>query len=438
MRFGASGNRSSGDWPADVASSSTVNSPLQSDAAEREPTREQLSSTLDALSERICRYSLVDHTIIYCNSAWAAAHRVRPEQLIGRKLDELLNPVEKRALDVQLSLLGPDTPTLRNPKLVPASDLPDRWVRWVDYYVAGKLGPEVLAVGRDATDEHLATQQLEMSEARFRELADRSADVVWRFSLVPVPHFDYVSPSVYNVIGITASELQSDLDLFLGALDEDGRSMVTAAINGERLPRRYDMTLHHVDGSRVIGAVSIADVSHGVQGVLRDVTEIRSVQAELAKQAMRDPLTGLANRRLFDEMLDSALHRTRRADDPVMIAYIDLDDFKSVNDVHGHVVGDSVLREVARRLQSAVRDGDLVARVGGDEFLILLEPLPTDSEKLVERIKATMAHPIEIGDDETVTIGASVGTAETGSVGRDPTSLIEAADADMYTDKQEL
>ncbi|RLE11698.1 MAG: hypothetical protein DRJ28_10280 [Actinobacteria bacterium] len=316
--------------------------------------------------------------------------------------------------------------------------MPDHWIRWVDYYVEGELGPEVVAVGRDATDEYLATQHLEMSEARFRELADRSADVVWRFSLVPVPHFDYMSPSVFNLTGFTASEVQADFTLFLDALDEDSLSMITAALNGEKLPRRCDMTFRHADGSHVIGEVRITEIDNGVQGVLRDVTEIRSLQAELVNQALRDQLTGLANRRLFDEMLDSALHRTLRTDDPVAIIYLDLDGFKTVNDTHGHTAGDGVLREVARRLQAAVRDGDLVARVGGDEFLILLELLPTGDESLVKRIKTTMARPIGIGDENTVTISASVGIADTGSVGRDPTVLIEAADANMYADKQRL
>jgi len=438
MELGAPRDRSGSGWPASVRFLSTGNGPAPPDSVEREPTREQLSSTLDALSERICRYSLADRTIIYCNSAWAAARRIPPGQLIGRNLDELLNPIEKQALDAQLSLLGPGTPILRNPKPVPAPDLPDHWVRWVDHYLEGELGPEVLAVGRDATDEYLATQQLELSEARFRELADRSADVVWRFSLVPVPHFDYMSPSVFNMTGFTASEVQADFALFLDALDEDGLSMITAAMNGAKLPRRCDMTFHHANGSHVIGEARIANVRNGVQGVLRDVTEIRALQAELANQALRDQLTGLANRRLFDEMFDSALHRTLRAGDRVTIIYIDLDGFKAVNDIHGHTVGDRVLQEVARRLQAAVRDGDLVARVGGDEFLILLELLPTDDENLVKRIKTMMARPIGIGDEKTVTISASVGFADTNSAGREPTALIEAADANMYADKRRL
>jgi len=427
-----------GDWPAGVRSSSPKNSPARPDSDERESTPEQLNSILDALSERICRYSVVDHTIIYCNSAWAAARRIPPGQLIGRSLDELLTPVEKDALDAQLSLLGHGTPILRNSEPVPAPEMPNHWIRWVDHYLEGELGPEVLAVGRDATDEHLATQQLEMSEARFRELADRSADVVWRFSLVPVPHFAYMSPSVFNMTGFTASEVKADFTLFLDALDEKGLSMITAALNGERLPRRVDMTFRHADGSHVIGEVRITDIDNGVQGVLRDVTEIRALQAELANQALRDQLTGLANRRLFDEMLDSALHRTLRTDDRVATIYIDLDGFKAVNDNHGHTAGDRVLREVARRLQATVRDGDLVARVGGDEFLVLLELRPTDDENLVERIKTTIARPIGIGDENAVTISASVGIADTDSVGRDPTTLIEAADVNMYADKQRL
>jgi len=437
MKLGAPRDRSGGgDWPASAPISSGVNSRVRPASHENEPTSEQLNNTLDALSERICRYSLIDRTIIYCNSAWAAARHMPQAQLIGRSLDELLTPFEKDALDAQLSLLGPGTPIVRNSEPVPAPETPDRWVRWVDHYVEGALGPEVLAVGRDATEAYLARQQLEMSEARFRELAHRSADVIWRFSLIPAPHFDYISPSVFNLTGFTASEIQADFTLLLDALDEDSLAMVTAALNGERLPRRYDMTFHHTDGSHVIGEVQVTDIKDGVQGVLREVTEIRALQAELANQALRDQLTGLANRRLFDEMLDSSLHRTLRTADRVAIIYIDLDSFKVVNDTYGHTAGDEVLREVARRLQAAVREGDLVARVGGDEFLVLLELRPTDDENLVERIQTAMACPIGIDDENAVTIDVSIGFADTDSAGRDPTALIKAADADMYADKR--
>jgi len=437
MKPGAPQDRNVGVGPAGGAHFlSTVNNPACPDSDEREVTREELSSVLDALSERICHYSLVDRTIIYCNAAWAAAHDLPPGQLIGSNLNDLMTPVERDALDAQLRLLGAGTPIIRNTKPIPAPDIPDRWVRWVDHYLMGEQGPEVIAVGRDATDEYLATQQLERSEARFRELADRSADVVWRFSLDPVPHFDYMSPSVFNMTGLTASEVKADFTLFLDALDEDGLSMITAALNGERLPRRCDVTFRHADGSRVIGEVRTTDNGDGAQGVLRDVTEIRVLQAELANQALRDQLTGLANRRLFDEMLNSALSRTLRTDNRVAIIFIDLDGFKTVNDVHGHVAGDGVLQEVSRRLLTAVREEDLVARVGGDEFLILLEPLLSDDEHLVRRIKAIVARPIGIGDGKTVTIGASVGFADTALVGRDPMALIEAADDNMYADKR--
>ena len=119
--------------------------------------------------------------------------------------------------------------------------------------------------------------------------------------------------------------------------------------------------------------VRVVETADGIQGVGRDVTEIRALQARLAEQATRDPLTGLANRRLLDELLGRALRRADRSGNTLTVAFLDLDNFKSVNDTYGHDAGDAVLRATATRLQAAVRDADVVARYGGDEFVVVYE-----------------------------------------------------------------
>ena len=124
----------------------------------------------------------------------------------------------------------------------------------------------------------------------------------------------------------------------------------------------------------MIGETQTTVVRDAVQGVTRDVTELRRLQDRLAALALRDPLTGLANRRLLDELLDAELARTQRNDVPLAVAYIDLDGLKQVNDTYGHDAGDAVLCEAARRLVSIVRGADVVARLGGDEFVVVYEP----------------------------------------------------------------
>ena len=134
-----------------------------------------------------------------------------------------------------------------------------------------------------------------------------------------------------------------------------------------------------------------------MQGVTRDVTELRRLQDRLAALALRDPLTGLANRRLLDELLDAELARTQRSEVPLAVAYIDLDGLKQVNDTYGHDAGDMVLCETARRLVAIVRGADVVARLGGDEFVVVYEPNDPSSDRLVDRIDEALVEPIEIG-----------------------------------------
>ena len=174
----------------------------------------------------------------------------------------------------------------------------------------------------------------------------------------------------------------------------------------------------------------------GLQGVGRDVTEIRALQTELIALALRDPLTGLANRRLLDELLTGALDRSQRAGTDLSVTYVDLDGFKAVNDTYGHDAGDIVLREVVRRMLSIIRAADVISRVGGDEFVIVHDTTHAEPHDLIARVTDALAKPIDIGNGFTVTCPASTGEANTRTVGWDATLLIAAADAAMYEDKR--
>jgi diguanylate cyclase (GGDEF)-like protein len=197
-----------------------------------------------------------------------------------------------------------------------------------------------------------------------------------------------------------------------------------------------DLYLRHADGSIVIGETQTTAVEDAVQGVTRDVTELRHLQDRLAALALRDPLTGLANRRLLDELLDAELARTQRSGVALAVAYIDLDGLKQVNDTYGHDAGDVVLCEAARRLVTIVRGADVVARLGGDEFVIVYEPTDPNSDKLVDRIDAALGEPIEVASGASVCCPASIGTADTRIVGWSATKLLAAADDAMYQVKR--
>ena len=179
-----------------------------------------------------------------------------------------------------------------------------------------------------------------------------------------------------------------------------------------------------------------------VGGILlnaRDVSERKAFEAELAHQAFHDPVTGLANRAMFAEQVRQALARARRDGRTPAVIFLDLDDFKTVNDSLGHAAGDEVLVEFARRLDDSVRGADVAARFGGDEFAILLEDVAESQSAAdaAQRILELLALPMTAGLRQ-VTLSGSIGISIFGpGDARDADELIRDADAAMYIAKRD-
>jgi diguanylate cyclase (GGDEF)-like protein/PAS domain S-box-containing protein len=396
---------------------------------------ERTAAMLDALPERVNRYRVRDHVITYCNTAWANQYRVDTRAALGRPLDDFLSDDELQGLRAQLAILDGDHRFAVDSTAREVKSSPGQWLEWADLYLPGE-NPEILSVGRDVTSRREAEARVAASETRFRELADRSADVVWRFVADPTPHFDYLSPSIDTVLGYPPGYFLEDFSRMLDILDVDGRAAIERALRGERVLGRFDFRFRHANGSTVVGETRTTAVPGGLQGVSRDVTELRELQASMTALALRDPLTGLANRRLFDELFEADLARTQRAGQALCVAFIDLDNFKEINDTYGHDAGDAVLREIARRLLTSVRTADTVARIGGDEFVIVYEPNDRNSHSVVQRLDRVLATPIRVSATVLVTVSASIGVAATRTIGFDGAALLAAADKAMYDIKR--
>jgi diguanylate cyclase (GGDEF)-like protein/PAS domain S-box-containing protein len=260
-------------------------------------------------------------------------------------------------------------------------------------------------------------------------------------------HFVKVNPAFCEFLGMTEAELLADnyRSLTPPKEYEAEQSEMAAVIRGERPTFSADKKIVRRDGTRAIGelTISMLEDPDGVRlvfGQLRDVTEQRELQAQLEHRSLHDPLTGLANRELFADRVSLAHHRHRRYGNGLSVAFVDLDDFKTVNDALGHAVGDELLRGVAERLTERFRATDTVARVGGDEFAVLLDEAGEthDAEQLAGEIVALFDEPFVLAG-RRLRVGASVGIAPM-IPGRDDRRGVEelVADADlaMYAAKQ--
>jgi diguanylate cyclase (GGDEF)-like protein/PAS domain S-box-containing protein len=176
----------------------------------------------------------------------------------------------------------------------------------------------------------------------------------------------------------------------------------------------------------------------GVIGLIRDITERKTAEQQIEYQAYHDALTGLANRRLFQEHLSLALALAQRRHTCVAVLFLDLDHFKVINDSLGHSVGDALLKQVSKRLRASVRDGDTVARVGGDEFTIVLQEIarPEDAATVAKKVLRNITEPIEVNGHKLY-VTTSIGVTVYPQDGDDAETLLKTADAAMYRAKGE-
>jgi len=283
------------------------------------------------------------------------------------------------------------------------------------------------------------------SEARFRSLVAHSSDLITVLDGEGV--VTYQSPSIERVLGYSADEILGTR--FEEIVSEGDRPRLDQLIagNGSVGPEghTFECTIEHRDGTTLKFEVQHTDLRHDehVRGIVlnsRDVSERKAFEEQLAHQAFHDPVTSLANRALFSDRVEHALMRAQRGVPDIAVMFIDLDDFKTVNDSLGHEAGDRVLQEVAQRLLIAVRPTDTVARFGGDEFAVLLEGVSDSPEAAyaAARVLQALEIPMEI-ETKQVFPRASIGIClvDRESAVPDAAELLRNADVAMYMAKRD-
>ena len=175
----------------------------------------------------------------------------------------------------------------------------------------------------------------------------------------------------------------------------------------------------------------------GFSVVLRDVTERKSTGDEIRRLLITDQLTGVSNRARFYELAEAEFARWKRFRQPLSALMIDIDHFKRINDTYGHAAGDEVLRQVAVSLQTGLRSIDVIGRVGGEEFAILLPSIDLEGAEMVaERLRRTVAGLSPVSDGTAIPVTISLGVAQIDGDARAFDALLKAADAALYSAKQ--
>jgi diguanylate cyclase (GGDEF)-like protein/PAS domain S-box-containing protein len=312
-----------------------------------------------------------------------------------------------------------------------------------------------LGIMLDITELVEAQRNLHHLQSTYGALVEQIPAIVYQDATDEAWTTVYVSPQITNLLGVTPEEWIGDSKLWSEMMHDDDRERAI-----EEVERGIESGEPYTVEYRMVGrdgrvkwfqdtAVMLADADGNpafTHGVMLDITERREAEERLTYLAYHDNLTGMPNRAMFDELLELSLARARRADRGVAVLALDIDNFKLVNDSLGHEAGDRLILQVALRLQDATRDTDLVARSGGDEFLMLLADLdqasPVNDENggaltaqaVANRVLQAFEAPFEV-DGTELYVTASIGISVFPLDAADAISLMRNADSAIYLAK---
>lgn len=305
---------------------------------------------------------------------------------------------------------------------------------------------EILAVGmyKDFTEQILIQQKLEESEYCYRMLVEHLPEAIIKQRHGRIDFINSSGLQLFDVKQWKEIEGRSIWDFVSSKKRDEIQHQIDTVYdqNEWHTPQPIVDCLIRLDGEKIYTEIKIIPIGSkeepDIQIVIRDVTEKKKYESKLEFLAFHDPLTGLKNRRIFTRNVSDSLEKARVTNEKIAIMYIDIDKFKEVNDTFGHDVGDKLLQQFADRLRSSVRENDVLGRIGGDEFLVLLKDIKDERqlESITKRMHANFQEPYTINGtvlNVTSSIGVSV-FPDDGIKGR---TLIYHADQALYRAKEE-
>ncbi len=367
------------------------------------------------------------------------AEELERSQRISR--EGLIHPDDRHAVRQSVMTAVDGSAPYRIEYRIICRDGAHKWVMERGTCVIDEFGGRVLeGFIEDITERVVGQLRLAEAEMRFRSVFEKS--VVGMFQTTSDGHYLAANQALADLYGYrTPRELIDEVSDIAHRLyvDPARRAAFSGEIRRSGLVRDFESEVYRRDGSRIW----ISENAHAVlspegalqyyEGTVEDITQRRQHQAELEYQATHDPLTGLPNRNLLQDRLNQAMGGSRRSGRQVAVAFVDLDNFKIINDSLGHAVGDRLLQVMARRLSRSLREVDTVARYGGDEFVLILADQASvrDLAQTLERIQECIAEPVVL-DGHDLRVGASIGVTVYPHDGKDFATLLSQADAAMY------
>lgn len=414
------------------------------DQKRAEETLKSREALFQALLERASDVAVVnapDGTVVYAN-ATVSRLGYTPEQVMGQRGFDFVHPEDRHLVEEAFALVVQQQPE-EAVSLVYRHRHADGRFRWVEAWLSNRVAdPQIGGIVtnfRDVTSRVESDRALQESQERYRAIVETAQEGIWVAD--PQGRTLYANQKMAEIVGRPLEELYARRVPDL--LDVDAAALLRRRLLERRAvgAGEYELELRHPDGTsrclKVCGSPLWDGAGEfvGSLGMVSDITELKSAERELRRRALYDLLTGLPNRTLLQDRLEQAKDRhARGVTESIAVLFVDVDQFKLVNDSVGHAAGDQLLSQLAARLRAAAHPGETVARFGGDEFVVLVEGVTTaQAHALSGRMLAVLDEPFDIGG-RTVHVTASVGIAS--SAVCPPQELLQAADAAMYVAKR--
>jgi diguanylate cyclase (GGDEF)-like protein/PAS domain S-box-containing protein len=405
----------------------------------------QLGVTVTDLEGRIVYTNPADEgRIVYTNPADAAMHGYVPEELVGKHVQilapsETHQPMNAEETAARGTWRRESVNRRKDGSIFPVHLMSDL-VRDGEGRPIG-----VVTTCEDITERKRTEDALRESEERYALAMKGANDGLWDWNLETGKVF--YSSRWKEIIGEGGSEMPPVLDTWLDRAHPHDRAALEGDLRAHREGRTSRLENEHRlrsrDGSylwvlaRGMAHRGAEGEATRITGSITDITDRKGQEERLTYEALYDPLTNLPNRAFLDDLLRRAMRRVKRQPEYTFaVLFVDLDRFKQVNDTLGHATGDRVLAEVAKRLQTCVRPGDVVTRLAGDEFCVLLDDIGDgrDATRVARRILESLDEPLQV-EGRTLFTGASIGIAVSEGDTLEPEHLMRNADTAMYRAK---